>query len=168
MRHPRLLLPALWLVLMGLAVLVLARARYSADLSAFLPRTPSMSQQQLVGQLRNGLASRLILIGIEGGAAQQRAEAARALASALRATGAFANVSDGASEDTDRDFVVAHRYVLSDAATASRFSTEGLRAALGADLDLLASPAGVLAQSLLRSDPTGETLRVLDLSLIHI
>src|SRR5271170_40939 len=144
MRLPRLLYPALWLVLMALAALVVARAHYSADLSAFLPRTPSSAQQQMVGQLRNGLASRLMLIGIEGGNAPQRANAALALARALRASGAFATVSDGAAQDSepDRDFIFAQRYALSDAITAERFSTEGLKSAIGADLDLLASPAG--------------------------
>jgi predicted exporter len=164
MRHPRLLFPALWLLLMGLAVLVIARAHYSADLSAFLPRTPSSAQQLLVGQLRNGLASRLILIGIEGGDARQRAEASLALARALRASGAFANVNEGAERGAqqDRDFIFAHRYVLSAGVNPGRFSTDGLRAAISADVDLLASPAGAFAQSLLRSDPTGETLEVLD------
>ncbi|HXN11104.1 MAG TPA: MMPL family transporter, partial [Steroidobacteraceae bacterium] len=146
------------------AVLVLVRARYSADLSAFLPRTPSNSQQLLVDQLRDGLASRLDLIGIEGGDASERAAASLALARALRASGAFVSVSDGAAQDAarDRDFLFAHRYVLSDAVNAAHFSTDGLRAAIGADVELLSSPAGVLAQSLLRSDPTGETLQVLD------
>ena len=164
MRHPRLLFPALWLLLMGLAVLVIGRAHYSADLSAFLPRAPSGAQQLLVGQLRNGLASRLILIGIEGGDARQRAEASLALARALRASGAFANVNEGAETGAqqDRDFIFAHRYVLSAGVNPGRFSTDGLRAAISADVDLLASPAGALAQSLLRSDPTGETLEVLD------
>jgi predicted exporter len=164
MRQPRLLFPTLWLLLMALAVLVIARAHYSADLSAFLPRTPSGAQQLLVGQLRNGLASRLILIGIEGGDARQRAEASLALARALRASGGFVDVNDGAEQDAqrDRDFVFAHRYVLSAGVNPGRFSTDGLRAAIGADVDLLASPAGAFAQSLLRSDPTGETLQVLD------
>jgi predicted exporter len=164
MRHPRLLLPALWLLLMALAVLVVARARYSADLSAFLPRAPSSSQQLLVGQLRNGLASRLFLIGIEGGDAPARAAAALSLAQALRASGEFSSVSNGAAQDSDRDrdFLFAHRYLLSDAVSAEHFDTAGLRSAIAADVELLASPAGALAQSLLRSDPTGETLAVLD------
>jgi predicted exporter len=164
MSPPRLLPPVLWLLLMAAAVLVLVRARYSADLSAFLPRTPSHSQQLLVEQLRDGLASRLVLIGIEGGDARARAAASLALARALRASGAFASVSNGAAQDAerDRDFLFAHRYVLSNAVTAARFGTDGLRAAIGADVELLSSPAGALAQSLLRSDPTGETLQVLD------
>jgi len=164
MRPPRLLLPVLWLLLMAAAVLVLVRARYSADLSAFLPRTPSHSQQLLVEQLRDGLASRLVLIGIEGGDARERAAASLALAHTLRASGVFLSVSDGAAQDAerDRDFLFAHRYVLSNAVDAARFSTDGLRAAIVADIGLLSSPAGALAQSLLRSDPTGETLQVLD------
>ncbi len=134
MSPPRLLLPLLWLLLMAAAVLVLVRARYSADLSAFLPRTPSPSQQLLVEQLRDGLASRLVLIGIEGGDARARAAASLALAQALRTSGAFASVSDGAAPDAERDraFLFAHRYVLSNAVNAARFGTDGLRAAIGA------------------------------------
>ena len=44
---------------------VVARARYITDLSAFLPANPTPSQQLLVDQLRDGPASRLILIAIE-------------------------------------------------------------------------------------------------------
>ena len=75
--------------------MVIARARFSADLSAFLPRVPSPTQQLLVHQLQNGLAARLILIGIEGGEAAQRAQTARAMTAALSAEPDFLTVNDG-------------------------------------------------------------------------
>src|SRR6202042_3750417 len=65
--RPRALSLTLWLALVALSVLIVARAHYTADLSAFLPRSPSATQQLLVQQLQDGLASRLLLIGIEGG-----------------------------------------------------------------------------------------------------
>ena len=75
MTRPRLLYLSLWLLLLALSAVVVARARYSADLSAFLPRSPSATQQLLVQQLQDGLASRLILMGIEGAdAVDQRRE----------------------------------------------------------------------------------------------
>jgi len=164
MKSARLLTLAEWLLAVAIAAAIVARARFSADLSAFLPRTPSATQQLLVDQLQNGLAAHLILIGIEGGEAAQRAQAARALAAALSSENAFLAVNDGdaAGEQRDRAFVFAHRYALSPAVTAERFSAAGLHAALEASLDLIGSPAGLLAKSLLTSDPTGETLQVID------
>ncbi|MGH8232050.1 MAG: MMPL family transporter, partial [Steroidobacteraceae bacterium] len=164
MSRRRWLGPCVWLLLLALAVVVVARARYSADLSAFLPRAPSASQQLLVQQLRDGLASRLILIGIEGGDARTRARASHAVAAALRARPQFVSVSNGeqADQEQDREFVFRHRYQLSPTVTPDRFSVAGLHAAIDDDLQLLASPAGLLAKSLFQADPTGETLQVID------
>jgi len=154
----------LWLLLLALTMLVVVRARYSADLSAFLPRSPSATQQLLVQQLRDGLASRLILIGIEGADEATRAQVSHALAMNLRARPEFVSLSNGeaASQDRDREFIFQHRYELSAAVTPERFSAAGLRAAIADNLELMASPAGLLAKSLFVSDPTGETLQVID------
>ena len=164
MTRTRLSSLALWLLALGLSALVVARARYSADLSAFLPRSPSATQLLLVQQLRDGLASRLILIGIEGADGATRAQLSHALAMNLRERPEFVSLSNGeaASEDRDRDFIFQHRYELSAAVTPERFSIDGLRAAIADNLELMASPAGLLAKSLFLSDPTGETLQVID------
>jgi predicted exporter len=164
MTRPRLVNLSLWLLLLALSALVVARARYSADLSAFLPRSPSATQQLLVQQLQDGLASRLILIGIEGADAATRAQLSRQLAASLRARPEFVSLSDGeaASQERDREFVFRHRYQLSAAVSEQRFSSDGLRAAIADNLELMASPAGLSAKSLFVSDPTGETLQVID------
>jgi predicted exporter len=164
MTRTRLASLSLWLALLGLSGLVVARARYSADLSAFLPRSPSATQQLLVQQLRDGLASRLILIGIEGADGATRAQASHALAVNLRERPEFVSLSNGeaASQDRDREFIFQHRYELSAAVTPEHFSVDGLRAAIADNLELMASPAGLLAKSLFVSDPTGETLQVID------
>jgi len=155
---------AIWLPGMALAALIVARARYTSDLSAFLPRSPSASQRLLVGQLQNGLATRLILIGIEGGDAQMRAQTSSRLAGRLAGESALLGVSNGeaASAQRDQQFVFEHRYQLSDTVTPERFSVAGLREAIGAMLDLASSPAGLLAKSMLSNDPTGEALQVMD------
>src|SRR5437879_13305202 len=57
---------AIWLTGLLVCLTVIVRTEFNADLSAFLPRSPSPTQQVLVEQLRDGLVSRLILIGIEG------------------------------------------------------------------------------------------------------
>jgi predicted exporter len=155
LRRPALLV---WLTGLLLCAIVIGRTSFTADLSAFLPRSPSAEQRVLVDQLREGLVSRLILVGIEGGDATTRATLSKQLASTLRADPQFSAVNNGepVSEARDRQFVFDHRYVLSPAVTPQRFSAEGLHAALGESLDLLSSSAGLFAKNMLPRDPTGE------------
>ncbi|MFI4914672.1 MAG: MMPL family transporter, partial [Steroidobacterales bacterium] len=152
----------LWLLAVAAAAVVGARARYSADLSAFLPRAPDATQELLIEQLRDGLASRLLLIGIEAGEAG--APLSKELARRLRLDRQFVAVNNGEAtqSERDRDFLFAHRYLLSSAVTPQHFSVEGLRAAVEEQLALLSSPAGLLAKSLVTRDPTGELLEVLN------
>lgn len=151
------------LVWAGLAVagaLIVARARYSAGLSAFLPRAPTPAQRLLIEQLRRGVASRLIIIAIGGSEAATRARLSRALAASLAGNPAFVSVENGSAAAARRDgaFLFAHRYLLSDTVNAQRFTVAGLHAAIGNTLALLASG---LPASTLRADPTGEMLSVL-------
>ncbi len=57
---------AVWLGLVAVCVLIVSRTEISTDLAAFLPSSPTPTQQILVDELREGVVSRLILIGIEG------------------------------------------------------------------------------------------------------
>ncbi|HEX5461331.1 MAG TPA: MMPL family transporter [Steroidobacteraceae bacterium] len=153
-----------WAGLALVALWVIARARYSADLSAFLPRAPTAEQRLLVEQLRQGVASRLIVAAIEGADAPARARLSADLTRRLRANAEFLGVENGdaASAQRDEAFLFAHRYLLSSTVTPERFSVAGLKAAIGNTIDLLASPAGMLAKSLVPSDPTGEMMTLLD------
>jgi len=152
-----------WIAVLALAALQIARTPFVADLSSFLPAAPTPEQRLLVGELREGSLSRLMLLAVEGGDAPSRARVAQALAAALRSDPAFASVSDGSAAgfERERDFVVAHRYALSPEVTPARFEVEGLREAIGDTIELLASPAGALVKPLVARDPTGETLAVL-------
>jgi predicted exporter len=152
-----------WLALLLAAGWIVAHAHYTADLSAFLPSRASPAQRALVDELREGVASRLILIDIDGGEPAQRAQLSQGLATRMRANPAFMLVNNGrnASSDLDQRFVFAHRYLLSEQVTPDHFTTAGLRSALLESLDSLASPAGFLTGNLLLTDPTGETLQVL-------
>src|SRR4051812_18684583 len=76
-----------WLGFIALAAAITARTHYVADLSAFLPSAPTAEQSVLLEQVQSGIAARLVLIGIEGGDASARADASRALASTMRASG---------------------------------------------------------------------------------
>ena len=64
--------------------------------------------------------------------------------------------------ERDREFLFQHRYLLSEAVNAQRFTAAGLSAAIRETIDNLASPAGLLFKSLLPRDPTGELLTIID------
>jgi predicted exporter len=161
-RRARVLL--VWLGCVAIAVFVVARAHYSTDLSAFLPAHPTPTQQLLVDQLRDGPASRLILIAIEDGDAGARARVSLRLVERLRKDPEFVSVNNGeaVAGQRDREFLFQHRYLLSEAVNAQRFTQAGLSGAIRETIDNLASPAGLLFKSLLPRDPTGELLNIVD------
>ncbi len=154
----------LWLAALLVCGVLVSRTTFTADLSAFLPRAPTAEQQLLVNQLRDGLVSRLVLIGIEGADAGTHASLSKALAVKLRTDPQFTTVSNGEAGGLQRDqaFLFNHRYQLSPAATPAHFTVDGLRHAVGESLDRLASPAGLLIKSLLPRDPTGEMSLLLE------
>jgi len=155
---------ALWLAFILACGIIISRSRVTTDLSAFLPRSPTPAQQLLLAQIRDGLASRLILVGIEGADGSTRARLSKQIAQRLRADSTFVTVNNGepVSAERDRTFLFSNRYLLSPAVTPARFSVDGLHAALSESIDLLASPAGLLVKSLLPRDPTGEMVQLLD------
>ena len=154
---------ALWLAACAVLALVVARAHYSADLSAFLPATPTAAQAMLVDQIREGPASRLILIAIEGADAPVRAQLSARLASRLRSDARFRAVLNGDASTTgaDRAFVFTHRYMLSERITSEFFEPERFKAALAEGVDLLASPLGLMGREFFTRDPSAETLQVM-------
>jgi predicted exporter len=153
-----------WLGCVAFALIVVARAHYSTDLSAFLPAHPTPTQQLLVDQLRDGPASRMILIALEQGDAASRARISSKLVERLREDPEFSSVNNGeaVAGQTDREFLFQHRYLLSEAVNAQRFTAAGLSSAIRETIDNLASPAGLLFKSLLPRDPTGELLNIID------
>ena len=153
----------LWLAVMALAAWVVAHSRFSTDMSVFLPSQPTARQQILVDQIKDGTLSRLILIGIDGGTAEQRAGASRQLAQWLRSNPGFDGAINADAESRDKDFawLMTHRYALSDQVTLARFGDEGLPQAIAEGASQLASPQGLALKSLFTRDPTGEMLHVL-------
>jgi len=122
-----------WLAGIAASLWVVAHAHYITDLSAFLPAKPTHLQKLMVDQLRDGPASRLLLIALEGGAPETRARVSLDMARRLRDDAAFSRVENGETLTAarDRDFLFAHRYLLSDAVDAAHFTTSGLKDAIG-------------------------------------
>lgn len=154
---------AIWLLAMLAGALVVWNSHFSADMSFFLPAKPSAEQQVLVDQLKEGVVSRLLMVAISGGDSSQRAATSRGLRSRLEKQPEFVSVQNGeaGSMNADRDFLFDHRYLLSPAVKAERFTVEGLREAVANSIDLLASPAGMMLKPLLPRDPTGELVEMI-------
>ncbi|OZB80209.1 MAG: hypothetical protein B7X28_07220, partial [Halothiobacillus sp. 13-55-253] len=114
----------LWLLALALSLAVILHTRFTADMSAFLPEHPTAAQAFLVDQIKDGAISRMILIGIEGGDAATRADASKALGTALRQSGLFSVVRNGdaPTRDQDKTLLFDHRYLLSPDITPERFT----------------------------------------------
>ena len=154
----------IWALGALLAAVIAARASYTADLSAFLPRRANAAQRLLVEQLREGPAAHLIIAAIGGADAATRAVVSRHMALQLRADPAFLAIDNGdtAQLERDREFLFEHRYLLSPRVSPQLFTPSGLHQAIGAALDVLASSAGPLAKPLFLRDPTLETLAIVE------
>lgn len=152
----------LFALVIGAGVAVILRTQFTADLSAFLPAAPDADQRLLIDQLQQGIAARSLMLGIDGGSAPARASASRELAAVLRASRSFTSVNNGERVDYTAagKVLLAHRYVLSPAVDAQRFSVEGLNAALADTALRLATPEGAAFKPLWPRDPTGEMLVV--------
>ncbi|HUR44411.1 MAG TPA: MMPL family transporter, partial [Candidatus Saccharimonadales bacterium] len=153
-----------WLFLIIVCIWIIGHTRFEADLSAFLPRSPTPAQQILVEQLREGVVSRLILIGLEGDKTEALVDASKRLAAHLRSHRDFLFVNNGedAAPEKDRDFLWRNRYLLSPAVNREHFSAQALRAALEDNLQMLGSPVGMLLRRVLPADPTGELLHLIE------
>jgi predicted exporter len=155
---------AAWLLFVAACVLVISRTHFTADMSAFMPRNPTPSQKIMVEQLRNGIVSRLILVGVDGAPAPVLAELSKRLAAQLRTAPELAAVNNGEQVGMEKDFALLwnNRYLLSDAVTPQHFTPAGLHDSLANYLDLLGTPMSGMAQRVLPKDPSGELIHLLD------
>jgi predicted exporter len=163
LRAPALLVG--WLLLLGLWAWGLSQVlRVSTDLTLFMPSARSEVQQLLLSQLREGPGARLTLVAVEGDDPATLARVSKRLSSELRNSEHYLRVENGQPSDFGalQAVLMEHRYLLSPAVSAERFTVEGLSTALQERLHDLASPAAVLWQDLLPRDPTGELLAIVD------
>ena len=153
-----------WIAFVFAAAWVVFHADYRADLSAFLPKNPTPNQQLLVDQLKDGVVSRLTLIGIDGADAITLAQLSKRMAALLRADPQWAAVNNGEAVGIEQDgkFLLDNRYLLSDNNKAETWTVAGLRAALAESRQMLSQNAGLFAKELIPRDPTGEVMRMLD------
>lgn len=146
-----------WLgILTASSWVIVFHTRFTTDLTAFLPALTNPAQKLLVDQLREGVASRLLLIGLVGDDAESLATSSRNLATALAKTNQFSYVNNGASalSQSDYAFIKQYRYLLSPNAASLDFSEDGLSSALSDAVMLMASTAGPLLERVLPHDPT--------------
>ena len=164
----RLAVVAIWLGLLGVCGLAIYRAPVISDLTHFLPYRSSLTERVLVGQIKHGVASRLILMALEGAEPEALAAASQRLIAELKGNSLFASVHNGSAElsEDDQKFLFDNRYLLSPM-TAGAFSVEALRQALTDRLEELASPAGTLEKPVLARDPTGAFLQIMRAWLPH-
>lgn len=155
----------LWLSWLAVAAWILtARTPIATDLTFFLPREAGLLDTILVQQMREGPASRLLLIALQGGDAATRVSASRRLAETLQASPLFLSVSNGPDLRQLAGLeqrLFSWRYALSPGMIPGHFEVPALRQALTDRLAELASPAGLMQKAWLARDPTGEWLRLL-------
>ena len=154
-----------WLLGVLACGLIVARTTIVTDITAFLPGPATREQAMLAEQLRDGVAARVILIGIEAPNAEQSEAAAKRsqqIATTLRADPRFAFVANGdpAMFAAERDRLFEARYLLSAQVTPQRFTAEGLRVAANELEALLRSSAAPLVKPFAARDLTGEFLSV--------
>lgn len=163
MRNSRPFIIAAWLLILLACGFMVSTARFTANLSEFLPRSPTAQQAVLNEQLRQGLLSRQIMIRIDGGDAALRAKLSNALVRELQGDAAFTSINNGSSNGDTRMFhyIFSHRYLLSPTVNPRLFTVDGLHNAIANAIDILATPGGEMAQSLFPSDPTGATVQMI-------
>ncbi|MEZ5592821.1 MAG: MMPL family transporter [Gammaproteobacteria bacterium] len=151
---------AVWLLLLGGSGWLLSRTPISQELTVFLPA--QSEHAALLSQLRDGPASRLLLLAVAGAPAEQLARISRALAAELRTDELFTRIANSSTEqDPSGDsstyqWLFQQRYLLSPAITPAHFSSAALREALQARLRELSSPLALLSKQVLPADPTAE------------
>ncbi|MGI9302161.1 MAG: MMPL family transporter [Gammaproteobacteria bacterium] len=143
------------------AWIVISQTRVQTDLSTFMPRPVNPQQRFVIHQLREGPATRLILVGVEGDEQRNLAGISRELGHTLRTSRLFARIENGevTTAAADLDKLFAYRYLLAPEVTR-RLDADGLESALQRRLQELSSPLAPLVTHNLRSDPTAELERV--------
>ncbi|SHJ97958.1 Predicted exporter [Roseomonas rosea] len=142
-------------VLALLGALLFRAVEVRTDMADFLPPAATPEAAFLLTELREGAATTLLLIGIEGAEEAELARVSRAMGEAMRATGLFVFVGNGTADLTEAEQALLFRYRYLLGRSEGAFEEAALRRGLEALLDgLRSSLSGVLSR-LGFADPTG-------------
>ncbi|MGH8258192.1 MAG: MMPL family transporter, partial [Steroidobacteraceae bacterium] len=157
------LIAVLWIGLVAaLAWYVRATLRVSGDLRLFLPAPHTRTERLILQEVSEGPASRLLMVALRGASAPQLAATSSRLAAALRRDPAFGLIENGADLlGTIPQSLLPYRYLLSPTLDRQHLDAAYLHRQLLEREEDLASPAAGLLEPWLPSDPTLETLKVL-------
>ncbi len=146
----------------ALALFAAKTIRIESDFTAFLPPSTTPEERLLLAQLKDGLVSRLMLVALQGADEKTLAQSSRRLADRLGRAAEFAYAANGSLNQfvAQGEVLLRHRYALSPAVNAEKFSVAGLRAALDEQLAQMTSPFGALSRTIMARDPTGELLAI--------
>ena len=163
-----------WLVVMGACWLQVGKVSVVTDVSSFLPGPVNASQRLMVDQLRDGLSTRTLLIGLRldqlpdnvapsPEQTQALVAASRALRDKLAGDPQFAWVSNGDAEalSAERDLIFDARYLLAPGVNVQHFSTPALAQAFAELEQALGSARGALIRPIATADPTLTALQLL-------
>lgn len=164
----------LWLVVVAASLVQVQRSAVVTDVSSFLPGPANPTQRLMLDQLRDGVSTRMVLLGLrldslpassKPSSAQSAAlvAASRSLRDKLAADRAIAWVSNGDLDTlvAERERVFAARYLLSPDVDQQLFSPAGLTAAFGRLEQELISARGAMLRPIAAADPTLAALRLL-------
>jgi predicted exporter len=155
-------LSAAWLAAaLAMAAVAFFRLELSFDLSAFFPRQTVLAHDILIEQIRQGPASRLLVIGIDGAGPEELADASDRMKQLLAASPYFVAVMNGEFDaDTAAVPTPIDRYYL--LMRDLDYSGESLRAAVRSRLKDLAFAGGAALLDIIARDPFLATLDILE------
>ena len=159
--HKSLLVWLLWLGSLAAAGLwLLGNLQLRSDLTAFLPAAKGDQERLILEALEDGAASRLMPVAIEAADIKVAASISRRMAAKLREDEQFRQILNGQQslEPEQLEWVMAHRYLLSDAVDAEHFSVSGIKTALQERLRELGSAEELAVKDLLARDPLHDSL----------
>ena len=154
----------IWLLCVLLCGWVIVNTDYRTDLSVFLPSEPNKKEVMLLGQLQNGAANRILLIGIEGSDTATLAQIGKSFAAKIRSNPVFSQVLNDQNliDPAEQELIYTYRYLLSPNTRAELFTAKSLETVIYGNLLELSSASGLLSKSLFMRDPTGEVIALVD------
>lgn len=164
-RNKRFVPLVLWLSFVLLCAWIVAfKTDYRTDLSIFLPSDPDREELMVVGQIQNGAANRILLVGIEGADTGTLARIGKSFADTLRSNAAFAHVQNGQHviNAAEQELLYTYRYLLSPNTSAALFTAERLEESIYNNLQELSLASGLMSKALFMRDPTGEVMTLVD------